>query len=452
MDKSQSHYIKMTETPVAPLIVRLAVPTIITMLITNIYNLADTAFVGQLGNSASGAVGVVFGLMSIIQAIAFMFGHGSGSIMSRAQGAMDAEKASRFASAGFFWAFGVGVIMSVLCFVFMDPLLLLLGSTDTILPCARGYVKYIAAVIPFNIIGFVMNNQLRYEGKATLGMIGMLTGAVLNIIGDPILMFVCGMGIEGAGLSTALSQCISSAILLSMFLRGKTQCSYSIKLAFLSLRDLFEICTTGMPSLLRQGLASISTMLMNNAASVYGDGAVAAMSIIAKISMFMFCVSVGVGQGFQPVSAFNYGAGKFRRVREAYKITLILSTVVVCVISVPVYFNAEPLVRLFRDDPKVIENAALGLRLQCFSMFFMPLSMASEMQFQSTGQKLRASLLSAMRNGILYIPALLILSELRGMRGILEAQPLSNVLACIPALILITGFMRRMPREDRTQS
>ncbi len=194
---------------------------------------------------------------------------------------------------------------------------------------------------------------------------------------------------------------------------------------------------------------SVSTMVMNNLAGQYGDGAVAAMSIIAKICMFMLCISLGIGQGFQSVSAFNYGAGKYSRVRRAYKVTLILSTAVICVISVFAYIFAEQLVTVFRDDPYVISLASSGLRLQCFSVIFMPLSMCTEMQLQSTGQKLDAALLSSARNGIFYIPALLILTPLRGMQGILEAQPISYLLTCIPAVILLVKFMRRMPREDR---
>lgn len=446
--KIQDQYQKMTQTPVAPLIMRLAVPTIITMLITNIYNLADTAFVGQLGNSASGAVGVVFGFMSIAQAVAFMFGQGSGSMLSRALGRKDINAANRAGSTGFFYALAVGVVLEVLCFIFMTPLLRVLGSTDTILPYAGNYIKYIIAVMPLNILGFVLNNQLRYEGKAMLGMIGMMTGAVLNIIGDPILMFALDMGIDGAGLSTAISQCVSSAILMYMFFSGKTQTCPKIQLASRDLHDVAEICATGAPSLLRQGLMSVSTMVMNNLAGQYGDGAVAAMSIISKICMFMLCISLGIGQGFQPVSAFNYGAGKYTRVRKAYKVTLILATSVICVISVFAYIYAEQLVTVFRDDAEVIALAAKGLRMQCFAVICMPLSMCTEMQLQSTGQKLDAALLSSARNGIFYIPALLVLTPLRGLQGILEAQPVSYILTCIPAVILIIKFMRRMPRED----
>ena len=447
--KTISQYDKMTKTPIPKLIVTLSIPTILSMLVTNVYNMADTAFVGQLGNSASGAVGVVFGFMAILQAIGFMCGQGSGSILSRRLGQKDVDGASMIASTGFFCALFLGTIAGVICYLFLDPLVMLLGSTSTIAPYAKIYISYIIMAAPFMVSSFTMNNILRFEGKAILGMIGLMTGGILNICGDAIFMFGLKMGISGAGLSTALSQIISFGILLSMFLRGKTQCRLSIRRVTLNYRHLFDITATGFPSLLRQGLNSITTVLLNSCAAVYGDVAVAAMSIVSRIIFFVFSIALGIGQGFQPVCAFNYGAGKYSRVRRAFRITLILAETLVLIVMTGVLIWSGDIIRIFRDDPEVIAIGTRALRLQCVALLFLPYCMVTEMQMQSTGQKLAASLLSSLRSGLLFIPALLILSHFRGLAGIQEAQPAAFILSLPPAFIFARWFAGKMPNEDR---
>lgn len=282
------------------------------MLVTNLYNMADTAFVGRLGNSASGAVGIVFGFMSILQAAGFMFGQGSGSIISRSLGKKDEAMAQEIASKGFFSSFFVGCIILIFGFIFLEPLVYLLGSTKTIAPYAKTYISFILLIAPFTISSFTLNNILRYEGKAFFGMTGLFSGAVLNIAGDAFFMFKCNMGIAGAGLSTAISQIISFCILLSAFFTGKTTCKISLKLFLPDLKKILEIAATGISSLFRQGLSSLSAIILNYLAAYYGslefnnaDAAVAAMSIVSRIFFFMFSISVGVGQGFQPVSGFD---------------------------------------------------------------------------------------------------------------------------------------------------
>ncbi len=448
MDTREAQYKKMTETPVHKLIVSLSVPTVISMLVTSIYNMADTAFVGQLGTSASGAVGVVFGFMAVIQAIGFMFGQGSGSILSRMLGSKNYDGATRIASTGFFCALIGGIFISVGGLIFINPLVYLLGSTKTIAPYARTYILFILASCPMMITSFVMNNMLRYEGKASLGMIGLFTGSMLNIIGDPILMFGFHMGIAGAGLSTALSQCISFLILLSMFLRGKTQTRLSIRKVSWSFDVIGNICATGFPSLIRQALASIATMLLNRESGVYGDAAVAAMSIVSRISMFVFSFALGIGQGFQPVSSFNYGAGKYSRVRKGFKVTFILAEGLLLLISILVILESGHLIRIFRDDPEVIRIGTRALRLYCVSLLFIPFGMITEMLLQSTGRRLQASLISSLRSGVIMIPSLILLARIRGLAGIQEAQPLAYALTIIPSIYALIWFFRRLPAED----
>ncbi len=447
-EKAVSQYDKMTKTPVWKLIMKLSVPTIISMLITNIYNLADTAFVGKLGNSASGAVGVVFGLMSVIQAIGFMFGQGSGSIIARLLGNKDNENSNRIASQGFIYTMIFGTVLSVLCFIFIDDLMIALGSTETIFPYAKTYASFILAVTPFMTACFTLNNILRYEGKAFLGMIAMLSGALLNIFGDALLMFGFKMGIAGAGLSTAISQFITFIILLSMFVRGKTQCVISLKYFCFLPAGLWNIVSTGFPSMLRQGLSTLTTILLNDCAGKYGDEAVAAISIVNRISFFVLSVAIGIGQGFQPVSGFNYGAGKYSRVKKGFIFTALVSEVVVGIAAIGLIIFSGDLISLFRDDPIVCEIGSRTLLLQSAALFFLPLCCTTEMMYQSTGRKVGAAVLSSLRGGVIFIPALLILNITRGLNGIEEAQPLAYVIAFFPTLIFLASYMSSLP-EDR---
>lgn len=450
--QSVSQYEKMTGTSVPRLITRLAIPSIITMLITNIYNLADTAFVGQLGTSASGAVGVVFGFMAFIQAFGFMFGQGAGSILSRSLGAHDKDKASMNASAGFFGSFLCGLIITAIGFIWLDDIVMLLGSTKTIAPYAKTYITYILIAAPFMSSSLSLNNYLRYEGKAYLGMIGLMSGAFLNIGGDPLFMFVLDMGIAGAGLSTAISQVISWGILLFMFLAGKTETRLSFPEALKAgIKVYGNIMATGLPSLLRQGLNSFTTVLLNAKCREYGDAAVAGMSITSRIIFFAFSIAVGLGQGFQPVSAFNYGAGKYSRVRKGYRFTLVTSEAIIIIGCTLLIIFSGDLIGLFRDDPAVIEVGTRALRLQALANLALPACMTTEMLFQSTGYRLGATFLSALRSGLLFIPALYILSALRGISGIQEAQPVAMVLALpftIPCAII---YFKKLPKKDLEQ-
>ena len=445
----KSQYEKMTETPISKLVVTLSIPTIASMLVTNIYNLVDTAFVGRLGTSASGAVGIVFGFMSIIQAFGFMFGQGSGSILSRALGSQDRESATIHASVGFVGSFMCGLIISLFGFLLLDDIVMFLGSTLTIAPYAKTYISFILAAAPFMCSSFTLNNLLRYEGKASLGMIGLMFGAILNMVGDPILMFGLGMGIAGAGLSTALSQIVSWGILLYMFLGGHTESKINLIKAFQAGPAVVgNIMATGFPSLLRQGLNSLTTVLLNSRCGVYGDAAVAAMSIVSRIVFFTFSIALGVGQGFQPVSAYNYGARKYSRIREGYRFTAMLAEGIILVgVTILIVF-ASPLIRLMRDDPEVIEIGTRALRLQALSNLFLPPCMVTEMLYQSTGHRAGATMLSALRSGLLFIPSLLILSSVRGLAGIQEAQPLSVVLSFPFTVMFAVLFFRKLPKVD----
>lgn len=445
--RENEQYIKMTETPVAGLVVRLGIPTTVSMLVTSIYNMADTAFVGQLGTSASGAIGVVFGYMAILQAIGFMFGQGSGSQIARLLGQRDRESASRICSTGFLTATGLGALVAFLSYFRLDGLLRFLGSTETILPWARDYCRFILLGAPFITGSFVLNNILRYEGLAMKAMIGLVTGAVLNLVCDPLFIFVFHMGTAGAGLATALSQIVSFCILLSMFLRGVTQSRLSLRLYSRDVRVVLGIIAIGLPSLIRQAMSSLATILLNRCAREYGDAAVAAMAIVSRVSMFIFSVGLGLGQGYQPVCSFNYGAKKYKRVREAFLATLSFTVFLLFLFSLAVFVGAEPLVRFFRDDPAVVEIGRRALRFSCAVMWTMPVSVLTNMTLQSTGKALPASFLALLRSGLFFMPLLLVLNRYFGVLGIELAQPIADLLTGLTSLPFAIRFFRMLPKE-----
>lgn len=444
---SDEQYRLMTKTPVSKLIIKLGIPTTVSMLVTNIYNMADTYFVGTLGTSASGAVGIVFGLMAIIQAVGFMFGHGAGSIISRKLGAKDVETAKLVASASFYASIVAGGVITLVGLVFSEPFLRLLGSTETILPYAKDYAFWILLAAPLMTASFVLNNILRYEGKASLAMIGLTVGGGLNIFGDWLLINVFSLGISGAGISTAVSQLVSFLILLSMFLRGKTQSTVSIKNLKRGLPQIKNIMSTGLPSLTRQGLSSISTMLLNNTAGLYGDAAVAGMTIVNRICFFVFAVGLGIGQGFQPVSAFNYGAKKYKRVKKGFFFTWGVGECLLAILAVAGLFFSDSLVGIFRDDPEVIRIGSFALKAQLIALFFQPLSICCNMTFQSVGKNKSATFLSALRSGVVFIPVLILLSKFFGLTGVQIAQPVADVLTFFISIPFMIAFFKNLPKD-----
>ena len=452
-DRSALQFRRMTETPIPQLVLSLAAPTILSMLITSIYNLADTFFVGQISTSASGAVGVVSSLMAIIQALGFMLGHGAGTIISRSLGSRDTTAATRFASTSFFTALVFGVVLAVAGLGTLPHFMMLLGSTETILPHACAYARPILIAAPLMISSLVMNNILRYEGKASFAMIGLVTGGVLNIALDPLFMFVFGLGTAGAGIATALSQSISFCILLSMFLRGKTVSQFRLSAVTREARDFGRILLGGAPSFGRQGLNSIGGMLLNLAARSYGDAAVAGMSIVSRIFMFIISVAIGVGQGLQPVASFNYGARKYRRVRQAAIFTIEAAFCMLVVLVGLCWVNGDALVRLFRDDPAVTAVALPAFHYQCLAMLLQPIIVVANMTFQSVGASGRATFLACCRQGVFFIPLILILPRTHGLFGVEICQPIADVLTFLVSLPFLIAFLQQLGRMgDAEQS
>ncbi|WP_072684818.1 MATE family efflux transporter [Holdemania sp. Marseille-P2844] len=429
---------KMTTQPIPKLITTLAVPTIISMLITSIYNMADTFFVSRLGTSATGAVGIVFSLMAIIQAVGFTLGIGSGSLISRLLGAREHEEAEKIASTGFFAAIAFGLALTVFGLIFIDPLMASLGATKTILPYARDYAKYILLGAAIMSSSFVLNNVLRSEGKATLAMVGITAGGLLNIVLDPIFIFTFHLGIAGAAIATILSQIISFLILLGCFLTHKSLLHLSFRNISWKWKDLSAIIKTGLPSFFRQGLASIATVMLNVNAAVYGDAAVAAMSVVGKVFMLILSVLIGFGQGYQPVVGFNYGAGCYKRVKQSFTFTTIVSFVMMGILAVAGFIFAPQVIQLFtKADAQVLEIGTYAMRAQCLALFIQPLGVIANMTFQSIGKPAEATFLSACRQGVFFLPLILILPQLWQLRGVELTQPLADVLTfvvCFPFL------------------
>ena len=431
--------------PVSKVIPHLAVPTIISMLITTIYNMADTFFVSQIGTSASGAVGVIFSAMSIMQAIAFTIGMGSGANLSRCLGAGDEEEGRRYVAVGFVTAFVVGLIIAALGLANIDPLVRFLGATETIAPYARAYATYIFYATPFQMCSFVMNNFLRFEGLSFYGMIGMVTGGLLNMVLDPILIFAFDMGIAGAAIATAISQVVSFAILLYMTSARPDAISIRLKDFRPSLKVYGNILYTGFPSLGRQGIASVSNILLNTTAGVYGDAAIAAMSIVGRFVMFINSSVIGFGQGFQPVCGFSFGAGRYSRVREAFWYCVKVTTVILVVLGVSALFLAEPIVTVFRrDDLQVIQIGTRALQWQLITVPLWGFIVMGNMFTQSIGYGFSATVISIARQGLFLIPALLILPALLGLPGIQCAQPVADVFAFALAWLVVGGVLKKL--------
>ena len=438
MNSTELYYEKMTKTRVSSLIIRLGIPTTISMLVTSIYNMADTYFVGTLGKSAQAATGILFTLQAIIQAIAFMLGQGAGTMVSKALADKNKHEASEYVSTAFFTGFGAGLVLTIVGFVFLKPFMRLLGSTETILPYACDYGFWVLFSCPFMIASLVLNNCLRYEGKAFYSMIGLTTGGILNIFGDYFL--VPALGVYGAGLSTAVSQIISFTILLTAYIK-MAQSSILPRYISRSAKVYFSICKVGFPAMIRQGLSSISQGLLNNLTKPFGDAAIAAMSVVNRFTMFILCVGLGIGQGYQPVAAFNYRAKEYNRVKKGLTVTMGLGFILVSLIAIPGFIFAKEIVTAFQKNPEVIEIGTYALRWATVGAMFLPLSVPVNMLYQSIRNVKISSFLSLMRSGLAFIPVLIVSTHFLGLVGIQISQPIADMITGLVSMPFTLHFL-----------
>lgn len=431
----RDNYEFLTQAPVSRVILTMAVPTIVSMLVTCLYTIVDTYFVGQLNTQSTAAVGIVFSLMCLIQAIGSFFGHGSGSYMSRELGARRIDNAASMAATGFVYAIVTGVAIAAVGLISLQTLSLWLGSTATVLPYTEQYMAIILMGTPFQIASFTLNSQLRMQGNTRHAMWGIVSGAVLNVLLDPLLIFGCSLGLRGAALATVIGQAVSFLILYIMCNRRGATC-VGIHLTKFSLRWHYvrEIIYGGSPSLSRQGLASISVVLLNLAAASYGDAAVAAMSIVSRVTMFVMSVIVGFGQGFQPFCGYCYGAGLYARLRQGYWFTVKTGFVFLAIFAAVVYCFAEQTVALFRDDAIVIAVGSTALRWHLVAYPLNAYIMTSNMMLQTTRRPLRANLLASARRGLVFIPFILLLPHLFGLMGVAMCQAVCDVVTFLLAI------------------
>lgn len=451
--RERKQFEKMTQTPVPRLVISLGIPTMLNMMVTSLYNLADTYFVSGLGDRATGAVNVVLSLMSIIQAIGFTLGMGAGSIVSRLLGQRKQKEADTVATSSFFAALVFGFIISVFGLVFLNELMWALGATveadggKTTLDFAKEYSTYILLAAPFMCMSFVLNNLLRAQGKALLSMIGLITGAVVNVVLDPILIYNANMGMTGAAVATCTSQILSFGILLFIFLSGKTIARLRISCISKSYSVYFDVLATGFPSFCRQILASLCTVLLNWAVKPY-DGALAALGVVQKVFMFAFSISLGIGQGYQPVLGYNYSAKRFGRVRSAYLFTLGFSTALMTVFAIVCAIFAPNIMGAFLENENSIEIGTLSLRLQCICMPLLPLNFMAGVTYQAVGSRLGAAVLSVSRQGLFYIPAVIVLPKIWNLFGVQCCQSVSDfcsMLFCIPFTL---AFFKSLKKKE----
>lgn len=442
---------RMTKEPVDKLVCTFAIPTIVTMLITSIYNMADTYFVSKISTSASGAVGISFSLMSIIQAIGFTFGTGAGNYISRLLGSKDEEYAAKVAATGFFTAFGLGALLAIIGLVFINPLVYALGATNTIAPYAKAYIRYILIGMPFMTVAFVLNQVLRYQGSAYYSMIGIGIGGLINIILDPIFITTFNMGIAGAALATIISQFISFILLFRS--TGKNG-NIEIKLKnFSPSWEIYkDILQNGLPSFYRQALSSTAIICLNFAAGFYGDAAIAGISIAARVVQFAVSIVFGFGQGFQPVCGFNYGAKEYDRVLKAFWFTVKVVLIFFLAVSVTGYFFASRIIAIFRkEDMDVIIIGAKVLKYQCFTLPLLSWIIPSTMLLQTIGESAKASFVSISRQGLFFIPVILILPRWLGLLGAQISQPIADVFSFAAAICITPIVLKELKGVKSTK-
>jgi len=448
IQKQEARFIRMTQEPVKRLILSMSVPTIISMMISSLYNMVDTYFVSKLGTSATAAVGVTFSLMAIIQAVGFTFGMGAGSYISRLLGQKRNEEADRVAVTALLASAACGLVIMVFGLVFIDRLMYLLGATPTILPYARAYARYILIGAPYMTASFVMNNLLRSEGSAALSMVGIAAGAVINTALDPLFIFVLDMGTGGAALATIISQLVSFCILLWMLLGKRSNLTLRLRNFSFKWPIYREVLKMGSPSFFRQILASVASICLNAFAGPFGDFAIAAMSIVSRVMFFLLSFMLGFGQAFTPVAGYSYGARRFDRLWEAYWFCVCFGAGVVSFFGVFVFVFAPRIVSAFQpDDLDVVRTATLALRVQSVTLPLQAFVISSNMLFQATGKGLHAAVLSLCRQGLFFIPIIFLFSRYFGLFGVQISQMSSDVASFILAVPLALGFLKQIAAQ-----
>jgi putative MATE family efflux protein len=448
-DTAAAKYRQMTEEPIRPLILSLAAPSIVSNLVTSIYNLCDTFFVGSLGTSAEGAIGISFVVMTAMQAVGFGMGQGTGNAISRFLGARDRERACIMTTNGLATTFLLGTLIAILDNVFIEPICLVAGSTDTILPYAKTFIGIILLGAPFMCSSLMLNMQLRFEGEALHSMIAIMTGAIINIALEPLLIYVVGLGIAGSAIATVICQFISFYILVWQIQRvGITPLSPRW-LRRPTRAMVARIVNGGLPSFVRQCMLGVATTLLNEAARPFGDAAIAALAVVQRIASIGNYVQIGIGQGFQPVIGYNYGAKLYERIRAGYRFSVRTAFVAVALLGVVTCVSAPQLIGLFSSDPKVLDIGTLALRVESFTLPLTGTAMITNFLLQTTGRMWRATILGACRLGLVLGPVVLVLPPILGLLGVQLAQPVTDVITFLVTIPMAWSILRELAEEER---
>lgn len=436
-------YTFLTQAPVHRVIGAMAIPTIISMLLTSMYNLVDTFFVGKINTQSTAAVGIVFSVMFFIQAFSFFFGNGSGNYISRQLGAQNTKDAEVMASTGLFYTLVFSLIVMLLGWIFLEPISILLGSTPTILPYTRQYLGISLLGTPFIMGTFCINNQMRFQGFTKYSVYGAISGSIINCLLDPVFIFGFSMGVSGAAVASVIGQICGFVIMLIMS-QKEGVIHYTHRRISFEGRFVKEIIAGGTPSISRQGLASVSTIALNSVAGNYGDAAIAAMSIVTRISMFIFSVIVGLGQGFQPMCGFCYGAKLYDRVKEGFWFGTKIGTLFLLFWSLVLIIFSGEVVSLFRDDPEVIAIGIPALRYQMIIFPACSFMLMANMMMQTCRKTIRANILAASRQGLFFIPLIFVLPYFYGLFGVEICQAVSDVISLIVTIPIVWSAFKEM--------
>lgn len=444
--KHRDNYTFLTQAPIHKVIPTMAAPTIISMLVTSMYNIADTFFVGQIDTQSTAAVGIVFAVMAIIQAVGFLFGQGAGVTIAQELGARDVATARKMAATSFVYAVVAGVLITVAGLVFLRPISLALGSTPTILPYTERYMHIILLGAPFITASMTLNNQMRFQGNASMAMIGIVSGAILNVVLDPILILGFNMGVAGAAIATVSGQAFSFLLLMYMSRKGEN-IRINLRNFAPTRKIIIDIMRGGTPSLTRQALGSLATICLNVVASKYGDAAIAGMSIVTRITFFVYSVIIGIGQGYQPLCGFCYGAALYGRVREGFWFCVKIGTAFLVVCAVLGFYYASMIVGIFRDDPDVIAIGTAAFRWQLVSYPLGAFMMMGNMLMQTIGKALKANIAAGSRRGLFFIPCIFILPRFFGLTGVEMCQAVSDVCAFALTVPLVYSELKKMKTD-----
>ncbi|ORC29918.1 hypothetical protein B4O97_18580 [Marispirochaeta aestuarii] len=430
----------------------LAIPAATAMMVNAIYNVVDTAFIGMLNDTAAiGAAAILFPIFMLIGAIGLTFGMGSASLISRQLGEQNVEGAISTASTAFYSTLIIGVTFAIFGNIYIEEILILFGATDTILDRAVLYGRIIIGGSFFQILNMCMNNLLRAEGAARYSSIALITGGVLNIIFDPVFMFVLDFGLAGAALATISAQMVSTLYLLYYFLSDRGVLKIRLRDFSPRLGLYRDIMTIGLPTFFRQVLTSIAMGMFNNAAAAYGDPAVAAIGIVMRVVSLLMMAIFGIGQGLQPLAGYNFGARQFSRVIDATKKALTWSTVFAGCMAAAFFVFARWIVLAFSQDPEVVTLGVQAFRFLSTTMIFVGSQVVFSTLFQALGKGRQAGILAVARQGIFFIPLVLILPGLWGLNGVFLAQPAADILAFIVTAVLAAVEMAELKKMRETR-